>query len=93
LWFFNDQLCCALPLELIVAHYFQHDTLWFFNDQLCRALPLVFHQTVLHKGLPSYRYSIFKHLFALIKSQDMVVFSKPGSGSDKKGPDKLSAFS
>lgn len=34
----------------------QHDTLWFFNDQLCRALPLVFHQTVLHKGLPSYRF-------------------------------------
>jgi hypothetical protein len=37
----------------------QHDTLWFFNDQLCRALPMVYHATVQHKGLPSYRSPIF----------------------------------
>lgn len=41
----------------------QHDTLWFFNDQLCRALPLVYHTTVQHKGLPSYRFRPRRDVF------------------------------
>lgn len=50
------QILRHCPFNMISV---QHDTLWFFNDQLCRALPMVYHATVQHKGLPSYRLANF----------------------------------